>query len=439
MASKEITEISKKTEEVQDIIDRMPSKTPRIVASIVISLASLLLFFGWAISYPESVTGVVTITAQMPPVRLIAPTSGKLHLLKHKNGSTINGGEIIAVIESGADFNNILLLDSLLQKDIDELTGSEYANSESFILGELTIPYLKMQNSIQNYRQYKSDNIFIPRVKQLKLQKIRINKQLKHLNIQLSIQQQQHAIYTQNLYKDSIMFYTLKSTKESEYLGSKTTWLNSLQSIKSYQKEKDLAANQINEIEAQITQLNIEERQYARKLLIDLHTTHHELKSQMSQWKQKYVFIAPYTGKLEMLNFWKEKMFVQAGSEVFAIVPGKNYVHAQMLIPSQGAGKVKDGQEVVIKLDNFPYLEYGSINGVVSSISMLTNQSDKALAQKNINTYLVTVNLPQQLITNYDISLGFNHDMKGMAQILVKKRRLIERLFDNIKYIANEK
>ena len=118
MASKEITEISKKTEEVQDIIDRMPSKTPRIVASIVISLASLLLFFGWAISYPESVTGVVTITAQMPPVRLIAPTSGKLHLLKHKNGSTINGGEIIAVIESGADFNNILLLDSLLQKDI---------------------------------------------------------------------------------------------------------------------------------------------------------------------------------------------------------------------------------------------------------------------------------------------------------------------------------
>ena len=72
----------------------MPSKTPRIVASIVISLASLLLFFGWAISYPESVTGVVTITAQMPPVRLIAPTSGKLHLLKHKNGSTINGGEI---------------------------------------------------------------------------------------------------------------------------------------------------------------------------------------------------------------------------------------------------------------------------------------------------------------------------------------------------------
>jgi len=50
----------------------------------------------------------------------------------------------------------------------------------------------------------------------------------------------------------------------------------------------------------------------------------------------------------------------------------------------------------------------------------------------------VVVELPEQLKTNYGTSLSFKHDIKGMAQILVKKRKLIERLFDNLKYLVRE-
>jgi hypothetical protein len=109
-----------------------------------------------------------------------------------------------------------------------------------------------------------------------------------------------------------------------------------------------------------------------------------------------------------------------------------------VLIPSAGAGKVTPGQEVIIKLDDFPYLEFGSVNGKVKSISMLTNPTDELTPQQKINTYQVIVELPEQLKTNYGTSLSFKHDIKGMAQILVKKRKLIERLFDNLKYLVNE-
>ena len=55
MSTEQLNSVAKKTEEVQDIIDRMPRKTPRVVMLIVISLASLFLFFGWIVKYPESV------------------------------------------------------------------------------------------------------------------------------------------------------------------------------------------------------------------------------------------------------------------------------------------------------------------------------------------------------------------------------------------------
>ena len=436
MKEEQLSDVVKKTEEVQDIIDRMPRKTPRIVALLVIILASFLFLAGWVINYPESVTGTVTICAQTAPVRLIAPTSGKLHLV-YKNNEQVVQGNIIAYIESGADFGHILILDSLLQQDLinhDFFTK----NPTKLMVGELTISTLKVQNSLLELDQHEKNNLFVSKMEQLIVQKDGIIKQLENLVIQQEIQEKHHINYTKNLYKDSIQYFSLNSITETDYLRTKTDWLNSLQALKKQQNESDLLKNKVKELDANFAQLKVEEKEHDFRLEMNLQTTFQDLKSQMQLWKQKYAFTAPYNGKLELLDFWKENAFVQAGKEAFAIIPDKNPVLAEVLLPSQGAGKVVSGQEVIIKLDNFPYLEYGSITGKVKSISMLTNQTDEMMAQKNIRSYKVNVELPEQLTTNYGTQLNFNHDMKGMAQILVKKRRLIERLFDNLKYMVNE-
>jgi hypothetical protein len=103
-----------------------------------------------------------------------------------------------------------------------------------------------------------------------------------------------------------------------------------------------------------------------------------------------------------------------------------------MLLPSSGAGKVETGSRVTIKLDNYPYMEYGSIEGAVGSVS-LVSQVQK-FEQSTINTYFVIIDLPQGLTTNYGEQLNFEHEISGQADIIVKERRLIERLFDNLRY-----
>jgi len=77
-------------------------------------------------------------------------------------------------------------------------------------------------------------------------------------------------------------------------------------------------------------------------------------------------------------------------------------------------------------------MEYGSIEGSVASISLLS-QPQKT-GQAFVETYLIIVDLPEGLKTNYGETLDFQFEIGGTADIIVKERRLIQRLFDNLKY-----
>ena len=172
---------------------------------------------------------------------------------------------------------------------------------------------------------------------------------------------------------------------------------------------------------------------------MDVIAGYNELANNIRLWKQHYLFVAPFAGTLENLNFWHENDFLPAGTETFSALPADNPLLGQLYLPSQGAGKVVVGQKVIIKLDNYPYMEYGSVDGQVRSISMLTNQAEAITRQNNMRTYLVTVDLPNRLSTNYGATLDFRYEIKGIADIVTKRRKLLERLFDNLKYIASKK
>lgn len=437
MTANQFESVREKTEEVRDIIDRMPRRTPRIVTLIVASLASLLLFFGWIIKYPETVSGRVTIRAQQSPVRLTAPNSGRLHLLS-KNQEILKAGELIAYIESGTNIEHFFALDSLMHRNPMDLLKSELLETDCTDLGVLTVAYLELATSIEALKMYEQNNSFDPRKEQLNIQKESNSKMLLFIEKQIEVQNENRKISVRNLQKDSVQYFQLKSITEVDYLQSKTNFLQIIQNLNALEKEKSMTEDQQRELTERLSQLIAEQKEYEQKLETELFSTYQELKNQINQWKLKYTFTAPFSGKLEMLNFWKENSFVRTGEEIFAVLPDKNPVVAQVEIPANGAGKVKVGQEVIIKLDDFPYLEYGSITGQVKGISMLTNLSEDVVQQNKVDSYLVNVELPKQLFTNYGSTLNFKHDLKGVAQILVKKRKLIERLFDNLKYIINE-
>lgn len=183
-------------------------------------------------------------------------------------------------------------------------------------------------------------------------------------------------------------------------------------------------------------QLELEQKEKERNLQVDVLSTFQSLKANILAWEQKYALIAPFDGKVEFLKFLSDGQFIQAGEEVFGIVPKKNHIYGQMLLPANGAGKVKIKGKVAIKLENYPYMEYGYIEGYVSSIS-LVSQPQKIM-ENSVDTYLIDVELPHGLTTNYGETLTFKYEIGGTADIIVKERRLIERLFDNLRYRTHQ-
>jgi hypothetical protein len=101
-----------------------------------------------------------------------------------------------------------------------------------------------------------------------------------------------------------------------------------------------------------------------------------------------------------------------------------------MEVPSAGFGKIKQGQRVNVKLNGFPYMEYGVLKGEISSISavpeQIQTQSGKSVA------YKVEVTFAQGLESAYGKTLPLIQRMDGTGEIVTEDMRLIEQFIQPI-------
>jgi len=124
---------------------------------------------------------------------------------------------------------------------------------------------------------------------------------------------------------------------------------------------------------------------------------------------------------------------VTAGSVVFTIIPnGKIPIIGKALLPVARSGKVKQGQKVNIRLQNFPENEYGILRGTVQHISLVPVQNGEAAY------YSVEITLSNGLITTYKKELPYLSDMQGQADIITEDLSLLQRLVLPIKKILKE-
>jgi len=92
---------------------------------------------------------------------------------------------------------------------------------------------------------------------------------------------------------------------------------------------------------------------------------------------------------------------------------------ARAELPIFSSGKVKVGQQVNIRLENYPFEQFGLLRGSITSISEIPNE----------NKYFVTIELPQKLITSQNKAIAFKQQLTGTTEIITEDLRLLERFF----------
>ncbi|WP_316847132.1 HlyD family efflux transporter periplasmic adaptor subunit [Pedobacter psychrodurus] len=430
----------KRTEEIQHIIDRMPTKFGFWITYLVLFMLGALLVFGWVVKYHDVALGVITINTANAPIKLIANTSGRVKLL-HKTNDNINRDEVVAYVQNPADLEDVMAIKQIT--DTFKISGENslrklksHLFSHKFTLGELSSRYFQFLSSLNHLANYHKDQIYIKQEQSLK----RILAEYTHkLNSVLSknLHNSKNASFYKRFSQRDSVLLAKKVISEAEFNRSELSYIASLSAKETSDFEHSGILQEIERTNNSLQQLSIEKEDKFIQLRLELESASSALKDDIKIWEERYLFKSPFKGRLQFLKFWVDNQFLHAGENVFTVVSEDNQSYGQVNLPIQGSGRVMIGQDVVIKLDNYPYMEYGSLVGKVKGISLTTHI--ESTSNGDAESYMVNVALPKHLVTNYGRTLEKTHEIKGTAEIITKERRLIQRIFDNLKYLIQNK
>lgn len=431
--------IPNRTEEVRDIIERMPNTFAKYITYVVMGIVALLAFFGYIVKYPDIVVGEVTISALQAPLRLISEQSGKLKINEIRSQDTVNNGQLIAWIDNPADPKLIKKIKTnIADFNLENFRARTFYNAlpKNINLGDLTIPYssfltgVKQLADYQDHRLYDKQEHTLADILQEQRQALHILTEKENLS------KEQSKLNQKFLERDSILL-ARKVISQAEYEQSLASNITSTDQYKTSLRNTGSVREQISNTQNSIQQNRITKTEKELQLELDLITSYNDLVDKIALWEKQYLIISPLNGKVQFLKFWSQNQFIQAGEPLFSIVPNRNALLGQVLLPISGSGKVRENQDVIVKMADYPYLEYGYIKAKVINISLVS--TSQQVNGETVESYMVTLDFPNGLTTNYGTKLDFKFDAKGTVEIITKDRRLIERFFDNLKYIGNSK
>ncbi len=416
-------QIEIKTDEVNELLSAVPKWIIRWGVTIIFGIMIVVLLFSFFIKYPETLPATVTVTTTNPPITLIAKTSGKITYLPVKNNQPVKQDAVLMVLENPANYKHILsvstLLDSFqtnlkLKKNLPEIVFYD-----SLQLGDISTPFLQFLKSYNSYKLFSETN---PQQREISI----INKELDTYNVLLTKYQLQENLSKQefdlmekdfnrfgNLFQNGTISSKEYEDKNRDYLAAKKNY----ESIKINNLNNKITINNLEKNKLQLQLLAVQETE---KYVQELNASIQALKFQIENWEQTYLIISPFDGIVSLFNYWNVNQAIKAGDEVLSIVPAqKQEVIGKLILPLQNSGKLKPGQTVNIKLNNYPYQEYGMLKGFVKNISVIPQKQN----------YAVEVALPDQLTTTYKKQLDYKEEMQGSAEIVTEELSLFQRVF----------
>ncbi|WP_298138475.1 HlyD family efflux transporter periplasmic adaptor subunit [Flavobacterium sp.] len=422
----EIKDINLRSEEVQEILTRVPHWMIRWGNIVVLSIVLLMLGVSWMIKYPDMISTQINITTEVPPQKLVAKTSGRIEAILVKDKAEVSKETPLAVIENAANYKDVFLLKSIVDSYIIDQKPFPFEKTQGLQLGDIESSYALFQ------KEYSADELnsklqpYQVEGSAQSYESIQLRERLSLLESQKSINQSELELQENDLERHETLYKKgIISTQELE--KQRLQYLQSQKNYKSLLSTISQLKSSLNDLNRNSKTTVINESKETVNLDRNLTQAFYQLKKAIKDWELNYVLRSSIQGKVTFLQLWSENQNIESGSTIFAIIPSNetNYL-GKVKAVAQNSGKIKVGQDVNIRLANYPDREFGMIKGKVKSIS-LTPDKDGNL--------LIDISLPNGLKTSYDKKIVFQQEMSGSADIITEDLRLLERLLYQFKDI----
>jgi multidrug resistance efflux pump len=423
-----LDEVTLRSEAVQDVLAEVPHWMLRWGNAVILAILLMILLMSYFIKYPEFVPASIIVTSQNPPEKLQVRTDSRIEKIFIADYQKVKKDEILMVLQSTADYKDILRLKNILDSiPADQLVSFPVDKVSGFKLGELQSDYNNFAKAFQDERLFARLKPYAPE-NVATVQNILANKnRIVALKRQKAFELSKYDLVKKN-YQRAQLLLDKKVISAFEFENEKIKFLQAQQGLENIDislSQTEEAIFNLNKTKSGST-INAEKDKinFASQTLQLLEQLRHSLRG----WEQNYLVVSSTDGVASFQQFYGENQFVKRGDPILSILPThKKALIGRLSVAAVNSGKIAKGEKVLIKLDNYRYQEYGIIEGRVQNISFTPDEK---------GNYYVDVMLPKGLKTSYHKVLPFDKELKGNAEIVTQDLRLIERFFYQIRKLT---
>jgi multidrug efflux pump subunit AcrA (membrane-fusion protein) len=413
------------------VTELITTKPPLFVRYGILIFFTVLLLLGvacWFIQYPDLVTAKAKLNSVNAPKEIITHTDGKLIKIAVKENDTVKAGQVLAYMESLANPTAIQQVNTQIDT-IQKLISNNQTNeiihffpnySNQVLLNQLGEVQSSYQTFIQSFITFKDflNNGFYLRKKTMLQTDLQNIQKLNAILISQKELLQKDLLLTnetfkanESLAKEKVISSMDYRNEESKLIAKKLSLPQINSAIVSNESQQNDKRKEIAELENQII---VQKNTFIQAL--------QTIKSQLQAWEFKYLLKASITGTVSFTGFFQENQEIKNGQPLFYIQPSNTAYFVEMLVPQYNFGKIKQGQQVLLKFQAYPYEQYGAVVGKIDYINSTPSDSG----------YLAKVSLPEGLVTNYKKPLQYRNGLFAQADIITENMRLLERFYYNL-------
>jgi HlyD family secretion protein len=425
--------------QVQEILGRPPKHIIRYGIAVVFGVIAGLFIGSYFFKYPDIISAAITVTTANLPANLVAKSSGRIDTLFVVEKQNVKQGEMIAVIENTADFKDVMRVKNYLAADtlVAEPQRLAFLPAVSLHLGSIQNSYHNYQKAINDYQIFVKTDYFSKKINIAKQQLSAQKSLVQTLQDQLSLEKQQFEI-AKKLFKIDSALFEKQALTLLDFENAKQDFILAQQNFENAKINIENQKSAVLQLEENIIDLDKQYSDNINQLETVLNGCREALQNDIKNWEQAFLFLAPMDGTITFTKFWQKNQNITAGETLATIVPNVDagnvpVVVGKIRLSPVGAGKVKIGQSVNVKFDNFPYMEYGMVKTTIRDISLVPIvENDQQFYILNVDFPMVAAahTFPKEtafLQTNYNKLLPFSQQMTGTAEIITDDLRLLDR------------
>lgn len=386
------------------ILSRPFSFTFLTICSLSIGLV-LIAFAIWG-SYTKRSTVQGQIIPQSGLIQVYTTQSGTILKKNIYEGQIVKKGDILFTI-SIANYGE--------QGSIADALVKQTQLKEQSIRNEIT----RMRFIHRDEKQTTNNQISLLKGTLVKVENLIINQQ-ERINLAKKNQQRYGNILHEN------------AISHEEFEAKKIDYLDQLTQYESLQREKVSLDKQLTEQQITLSGLENKQRNELEQLERLLSSNTQELIEMQS--KQHIAIQANSSGVIGTINA-EIGQFVDLSKPLLTIIPENTQLIAQLYVPSRAIGFVKNGDQVLLRYQAYPYQKFGHAKAEVLSVAKtaLASQDLQTIGiispQEQLNNepvYLVRVKLDKQIVKAYGKEMPLQVGMTLEGDIMHEKRKLYE-------------